>query len=175
MMQKSIRLRLDEPDGAAGHAAAAGHPPATPLLTTDVIILIAEDDDGHARLIERNLRRAALSTPIARFADGQELLDILLRRGPRQSQPDTPYLLLLDVRMPKVDGVEALRQLKEHEELRKIPVIMLTTTDDPREVERCHELGCSHYIVKPVEYEQFADMIGRLGHFVTLVKVPEIR
>jgi CheY-like chemotaxis protein len=143
-------------------------------MKQDVVILIAEDDEGHARLIEKNLRRAALHNAIERFSDGQDLLDYLFRRGPRQGQPEMPFLILLDVRMPKVDGVEVLRQLKEDEELRKIPVIMLTTTDDPREVQRCHALGCSHYIVKPVEYEQFADTISRLGHFVTLVKVPEI-
>ena len=140
----------------------------------DVIILVADDDDGHARLIERNLRRAALGNDIERFKNGQDLLDFLFRRGNRQSQPDTSYLILLDLRMPMVDGVEVLRQLKADESLRKIPVIMLTTMDDPEEVQRCHALGCSHYIVKPVEYGQFADAISRLGHFVTLVKVPEI-
>jgi CheY-like chemotaxis protein len=148
--------------------------PVTDAMHKDVIILICDDDEGHARLIERNLRRAALNNPIERFADGQELLDFLFRRGERQAQPDTSYLILLDVRMPKLDGVEVLRQLKEDPELRKIPVLMLTTTDDPREVQRCHAIGCSHYIVKPVDYEHFADAISRLGHFVTLVKVPEI-
>jgi CheY-like chemotaxis protein len=143
-------------------------------MSHDVTILIADDDEGHARLIERNLRRAALQNEIERFADGQELLDYLFRQGPRQSAPERAYLILLDVRMPKLDGIEVLRRLKEDENLRRIPVIMLTTTDDPREVERCHALGCSHYIVKPIDYEHFAEAIGRLGHFVTLVKVPEI-
>jgi CheY-like chemotaxis protein len=83
-------------------------------------------------------------------------------------------LLLLDIRMPKVDGVEVLRQLKEDPLLRKIPVIMLTTTDDPREVERCHLLGCSNYIVKPVDYESYASAVNNLGHFILLVKVPNL-
>lgn len=143
-------------------------------MKQDVVILIADDDHGHARLIEKNLRRAALNNPIERFEDGKAVLDFLFRRGDRQCQPETPYLLLLDIRMPKVDGLDVLRQLKEDPERRKIPVIMLTTTDDPREVERCHALGCSHYIVKPVEYGQFADVVGKLGHFVTLVKIPQI-
>jgi len=83
-------------------------------------------------------------------------------------------LLLLDIRMPKVDGVEVLRQLKADPELRKISVSMLTTTDDPREVERCHSLGCNNYIVKPVNYEKFSEAMNKLGLFISLVQVPEI-
>ena len=141
----------------------------------EVVILIADDDGGHARLIEKNLSRAGLRNPIERFENGQQILDFLFRRGtgPKRST-DTPYLLLLDIRMPKVDGVEVLRQLKEDEELRKIPVIMLTTTDDPREVERCHSLGCSNYIVKPVDYDKFAEAIKRMGMFLSLMQVPSI-
>lgn len=144
-------------------------------LKPDVTLLIADDDPGHARLIEKNLRRAAVTNEIKRFADGQEVLDFLFRRSENQVPPEASFLLLLDIRMPKVDGVEVLRQIKEDNELRKIPVIMLTTTDDPREVARCHALGCSHYIVKPVDYEKFSEAINSLGHFVTLVEVPEIK
>jgi len=141
----------------------------------EVVILIAEDDDGHARLIEKNLVRAALTNKIERFTDGQQVLDFLFQRDPSRSrQPDTPYLLLLDIRMPKVDGVEVLRQIKQDPNLRKLPVSMLSTTDDPREVERCHMMGCSHYLVKPVDYTKFADAIRQLGLFITLVQVPDI-
>ncbi len=144
-------------------------------LTRELEILIAEDDSGHARLIEKNLRRAGLDNPILRFEDGQDILDFLFCRGEGSKRaPDTPYLLLLDIRMPKVDGIEVLRQLKADPELRRIPVSMLTTTDDPREVARCHELGCSNYIVKPVNYEKFSDAIQQLGIFFNLVQVPEI-
>jgi CheY-like chemotaxis protein len=76
--------------------------------------------------------------------------------------------------MPQVDGIEVLRQIKAHPELRRIPVIMLTTTDDPREVERCHDIGCSSYIVKPVDYDKFAEAIKSLGLYISLVQVPEI-
>jgi CheY-like chemotaxis protein len=141
----------------------------------EVIILIAEDDAGHARLIEKNLTRAGLHNRIQLFANGQAILDFLFRRGPGPHRAsDTPYLLLLDIRMPQVDGIEVLRQLKENPELRKIPVIMLTTTDDPREVERCHAIGCASYIVKPVDYEKFAEAIKSLGLYISLVQVPEI-
>lgn len=143
--------------------------------TREVTILIAEDDPGHARLIEKNLTRAGLRNKIVRFDNGQTVLDFLFRNGAGpQRLSDTPYLLLLDIRMPQVDGIEVLRQIKKHEELRKVPVIMLTTTDDPREVERCHTIGCASYIVKPVDYEKFAEAINSLGLYLSLVKVPEI-
>jgi CheY-like chemotaxis protein len=144
-------------------------------MTQEVVILIGEDDEGHARLIEKNLTRAGLHNRVERFANGQQVLDFLFCRGPgRHRSLETPYLLLLDIRMPQVDGVEALRKIKEDPELRKMPVIMLTTTDDPREVERCHALGCSTYIVKPVVYEKFAEAINRMGMFISLVQVPQL-
>jgi len=144
-------------------------------MTREVVILIADDDAGHARLIEKNLERAGLHNTVHRFENGQDILDFLFRRDPGSKRiSHTPYLLLLDIRMPKVDGIEVLRKLKADAELRKLPVIMLTTTDDPREVARCHELGCSNYIVKPVDYEKFSDAIKQLGLFISLVQVPEL-
>jgi CheY-like chemotaxis protein len=144
-------------------------------MKEEVVVLIVEDDDGHARLIEKNLRRASIKNEMLRFADGQQILDFLFRRGEgRQREDCIPYLLLLDIRIPKIDGVEVLRQIKQDEELRKIPVIMLTTTDDPREVDACHRLGCSHYIVKPVEYDKFSAALGQLGLFLKIVQVPQI-
>ena len=142
-------------------------------MTREVIILIAEDDAGHARLIEKNPARAGLHNQLERFENGQEILDFLFRRGAgRQRVAGTPYLLLLDIRMPKVDGMEVVRQIKADPELRKMPVIVLMTTYDPREVERCHALGCSNYIVKPVDYDKFAAAIQETGLFVALVQVP---
>jgi len=144
-------------------------------MTEEVVIIIAEDDAGHARLIQKNLGRVGLHNPVQFFENGQDVLDFLFRRGPGpHRKSDTAYLLMLDIRMPKVDGVEALRQIKEDPSLRKLPVIMLTTTDDPREIERCHLLGCNSYIVKPVDYDKFAEAIKQLGMFVSLVQVPEI-
>ncbi len=146
-----------------------------PIMTKEVIILIADDDDGHALLIQRNLTRIGLHNPFQRFANGQEILDFLFRRGPGpHREPHAAYLLLLDIRMPKVDGVEVLRQTKADASLRKLPIIMLTTTEDPREVARCHELGCNNYIVKPVDYDKFAETIKAMGMFISLVLVPEL-
>jgi CheY-like chemotaxis protein len=144
-------------------------------VTKEVVILIADDDAGHVRLIEKNLQRAGLHNPIERFQNGQEILDFLLQRGERKRAGEASYLLLLDIRMPQVDGVEVLRQIKGDAELKKIPVIMLTTTDEPREVEHCHGLGCSNYVVKPVDYDKFSDAIKQVGLFIALVQVPKVR
>ena len=140
-----------------------------------VNLIIAEDDEGHAALIKKNLKRAGFKNNILHLKDGQEALDFFFKNGegPHRIKGNS-YLLLLDIRMPKVDGVEVLRQLKENPDLSKMPVIMVTTTDDPREVRHCHELGCSIYITKPVEYESFIDAIKKLGLFLTVIKVPEI-
>ena len=132
-------------------------------------ILIVDDDEGHAILIRENLEAAGLSNRIEHFRDGQAILDFFFK-GPHDKT--ATYLILLDIRMPKVDGIEVLRRLKADAELGKLPVIMLTTTDDTREVERCYELGCNVYIQKPVDYDKFADAIRRLGLFVPLLLVP---
>ena len=134
-------------------------------------ILIVDDDEGHAILIRENLEAAGLPNRIEHFRDGQAALDFFATRRPA---PGETYIVLLDIRMPKVDGIEVLRRLKADPELRKLPVIMLTTTDDVREVERCHQIGCSGYVQKPVDYEKFAEAIRRIGLFVPLLLVPRV-
>lgn len=144
-------------------------------MKTEPTIVIVEDDEGHAILIRQNLEAAGLSNPIEHFRDGQAALNFFFDpESPRLHHPERIYLVLLDIRMPKVDGIEVLRRLKGDPLLRKMPVIMLTTTDDAREVERCHQLGCNVYIQKPVDYDRFAEAIRRLGLFVTLLIVPSV-
>ena len=117
-----------------------------------------------------------VGNPIRHFQNGREVLDFLEgTHAARAPEPEREaYLLLLDIHMPQMDGVEVLRAIKEDPVLRPIPVVMLTTTDDPREVQRCHELGCGSYLVKPVEYDRFAEVIQQLGIFMTLVEVPDL-
>jgi CheY-like chemotaxis protein len=134
-------------------------------------ILIVDDDEGHAILIRQYLEIAGLNNRIEHFRDGQAILDFFFTR--RDIANET-YLVLLDIRMPKVDGIEVLRRLKADPEFRKLPVIMLTTTEDSREVERCHQLGCSVYIQKPVDYDRFAEAIRRIGLIVPLLLVPPL-
>jgi CheY-like chemotaxis protein len=136
-------------------------------------ILIVDDDEGHAILVRENLIAAGLSNKIMHFSDGQAILDFFFSpTSERRYVPGEVYLVLLDVRMPKVSGTEVLRRLKADADLRKMPVVILTTTDDVREIERCHELGCNVYIQKPVDYDRFAEAIRRLGLFITLMMLP---
>ncbi len=142
-------------------------------MKKDVVILVAEDDEGHAGLIRKNLKRAGIVNDVTHFMDGEEILNFLFREGDGPHRGSgIPYLLLLDIRMPKVDGVQVLERIKADKELKKLPVIMITTTDDPREVALCHELGCSNYISKPLDYDAFVNAIRQLGLFLSVVQVP---
>jgi CheY-like chemotaxis protein len=143
------------------------------MITEALTILLAEDDEGHASLIQRNLRRAGVVNDMVHVKDGQEALDFLHCAGSYEArQLNGPLLLVLDINMPRVDGVQVLRQVKTDPRHVKCPVIMLTTTDDPREIERCYELGCSVYIIKPVDYDAFCEALQRLGLFLQIVCVP---
>lgn len=143
------------------------------MPTTELVILMAEDDDGHAYLIEQNLRDGGVANRIVRARDGQEALDYIRCEGAHAGRvPNGPLLLLLDLNMPRVDGVEVLRRLKADPRTDQHPVIVLTTTDDPREVRHCYELGCSSYVTKPVEYDRFVEAVRRLGLFLSIVRVP---
>jgi CheY-like chemotaxis protein len=140
------------------------------------MVLLAEDDDGHASLIRRNLKRAGVANRLVRVHDGQEALDYIRCQGAHADRvPGASVLLLLDIKMPRVDGVGVLQAIKADPATAQIPVIMLTTTDDPREVDRCYELGCSVYISKPLKYEQFVDALTRLGLFLEIIKVPNVK
>ena len=172
----------------------------------EVTILLVEDDPGHARLIEKNLRRSNITNDVVIVTDGQQALDYLfgqdssnsgpsaeftpsrderlrtgpsipLRTGPSGrcggDERPSPLLVLLDLNLPVLDGYQVLQRLKADERTRRIPVVILTTTDDAREVARCYELGCSIYVTKPVDYSQFSEAIRKLGLFLSVVTVPD--
>ena len=132
-------------------------------------ILVAEDDRGHFALVKKNLWRTCVDAEIIRFPDGHQLMDFLTGKpyGPERFDKGL-YLLLLDIKMPGMDGIEVLSAIRQIPELKKLPVIMLTTTNNPQEVERCYEIGCSFYIVKPSDYGSFMETIEHLGHFLSL-------
>ena len=139
----------------------------------DVTILLVEDDPGHTRLIEKNLRRANIKNEIAFATNGQEALDYLFREGAYANTKHTSHMLvMLDLNMPVLDGYQVLERMKKDERTKRIPVVILTTTDDPREVRKCYELGCNVYITKPVDYEQFSDAIRKLGLFLLVATIP---
>jgi CheY-like chemotaxis protein len=138
-----------------------------------VTILLVEDDPGHARLIERNLRRGHITNEIITLSDGQQAVDYLFKeRTYAGASHGMPLLMLLDLNLPGLDGYQILTLLKADERTRHIPIIILTTTDEPHEIERCYALGCNVYVTKPVEYEQFAEAIRKLGLFLSIVKIP---
>ena len=144
------------------------------LRLQDTTILLVEDDPGHARLIEKNLRRANATSGVIKASNGQQALDYLFSEGQYAgTERASPLLVLLDLNMPVLDGYQVLERMKSDERTRHIPVIMLTTTDDACEVSRCYELGCSVYVTKPVDYEQFTLAIRNLGLFLSIVTVPE--
>ena len=150
----------------------ADTPNPTPNAVT---VLIAEDDDGHADVIIELLREIGVKNALVRFRDGQEVLDYLRGEdGRTHLESGHRYLLLLDIRMPRVDGVEVLQQMKAHPDWKQIPVIMLTTTDDPREIQSCYTLGCNCYITKPVEFGRFAAVLRQLGLFLMIVQLPQV-
>src|SRR3982751_2085837 len=132
-----------------------------------------EDDEGHARLIEKNIRRAGILNDIRHFTDGTTALDFLFNAadGPAKSGP---AMILLDLNLPDMSGTDILARIKaEGSPLRRTPVVVLTTTDDKVEIERCYDLGCNVYITKPVNYESFAQAIRQLGLFLSVIQVPE--
>jgi len=138
-------------------------------------IIMIEDDEGHATLIERNIRRAGVNNEIIRFSSGTPALDYLVGGGGKPGvQNGRPYMVLLDLNLPDMSGVDILRKLKETPKTERIPVIVLTTTDDKNEIQRCYDLGCNVYVTKPVNYENFANAIRQLGLFFSVVQVPEL-
>ncbi|HBY94547.1 MAG: response regulator [Ardenticatenaceae bacterium] len=138
-----------------------------------VAILLVEDDPGHARLIVKNLRRANITNDIVTVEDGQEAVDYLFAEGEHAgTKRRSPMLVLLDLNLPVLDGYQVLKRMKADERTRRIPVIILTTTDDTREVARCYDLGCNVYITKPVDYQQFSEAIRKIGLFLSVVTIP---
>ncbi|MFK4004393.1 response regulator [Qipengyuania sp. NPDC077563] len=136
-------------------------------------IVMIEDDAGHARLIEKNIRRAGISNDIKHFLDGTSALDYLFNDASGPSH-NGPALVLLDLNLPDMSGTSILEKIKQDEKLHRTPVVVLTTTDDKVEIQRCYDLGCNVYITKPVNYESFADAIRQLGLFLSVIQVPSV-
>jgi CheY-like chemotaxis protein len=144
-------------------------------MKTDCVILIVEDEPAHRDLIERNLRRAGLENEIQAFGDGEEALVFLLRNAEGiNREPGSSYQMLLDIGLPGMSDIETLKEIKNKEELKKLPVTMLTTTDDPKEINLYYKLGCSNYLVKPVEYGRLVEMVQTLARFFSLVESPQL-
>lgn len=143
----------------------------TPYADPFTIVLI-EDDDGHARLIHKNLQRVGVLNPIRHVKTGAGGLDFI-RHFVKDG--DTRLVVVLDLNLPDIDGFEVLRWLKTNEATRPIPVVVLTTTDDPKDVDRCYALGGNVFMTKPVGYDSFSEAIRKLGLMLTTVRVPHVK
>ena len=142
-------------------------------MNLEPCVLIAEDDEGHATLIRRNLRRAGLGDRSVYLKDGQELLDYVYKRAQfSQRAPSDAVAIIADLNMPRLSGFDILQQLKSDAELSRIPVFVMTTADNPAEIERCYELGAAAYLVKPLDYGVFGDMVRRLAEFLAAIRLP---
>ncbi|NOW46366.1 CheY-like chemotaxis protein [Novosphingobium sp. SG751A] len=136
-----------------------------------VTIIMIEDDPGHARLIEKSIRRAGIANGITHFDNGTAALEFL-GDGTVLRDQGGPVLILLDLNLTDMKGVDILARIKERPPLSLMPVIVLTTTDDKQEVARCYELGCNVYITKPLNYDSFSDAIRQLGLFLSVMQLP---
>ena len=135
-----------------------------------VEILLAEDSEADAEMTMRALRRKNLANRLVWVKDGAEALDFIFRRGAYATRPEgAPKLVLLDLKMPKVDGIEVLRQIKSNEETKTIPVVMLTSSAEERDIIASYALGVNSYIVKPVDFGEFVDEVAKAGCYWVLV------
>ena len=139
-----------------------------------ITILLVEEDEGHRLLVERNLRRSNIVHPIVAVSDSQQAHDYIFGRNER-GKPDHAVLMLvlLDLNLPVLEGYLVLKRVKSDKRTKLIPVIVLTSTEDPHEVKRCFELGCNVYLPKPVIYDKFSEVLQKPGQFLSIVCVPE--
>lgn len=136
----------------------------------NIKILLCEDEEAHADLVRMNFSRSGLANEIAHFSNGLKLVDFLLGDAPAAKGK---YLIILDINMPGLNGRQVLERVKHDKRTQNIPVIMLTTAEDEREVQRCYDLGCNLYLPKPMEYEDFCSAVHQLGLFIQKAKFPE--
>lgn len=132
----------------------------------DVEILLVEDNPNDAELTMRALKKRRLANRIIWVKDGQEALDYLFRRGTYEGREETkPRLVLLDLKMPRLDGIEVLREIKRDDRTRRIPVVIMTSSEEERDVATSYDLGVNSYVVKPVDFQTLADVAGQAGYY----------
>jgi two-component system, response regulator len=140
-------------------------------MTEDAVeILVVEDDPSHAEMTLRTLRKHNIANRIQVARDGAEAVEFLFA-GPGHN--GTPKVILLDLKLPKVDGMEVLRRIKADPRTRKIPVVVITSSSEDHDLQECYELGVNSYIVKPVDFQQFTEAVRSLGlYWVLLNRLP---
>lgn len=129
-------------------------------------ILLIEDNPDHAELTLRKLKDVVGGTKISWFKDGQEALDYLLIKESRVRRDSKRLsLILLDIKMPRLDGIDVLRKIKDKEELRRVPVVMLTTSSDSQDIEECYRLGANSFVTKPVKFSELKKCVQEIGSY----------
>lgn len=139
-------------------------------------ILLVEDNPNDAELTMRTLKKHNLTNKLVWVKDGAEALDFINARGEYSGRnpDDLPKAVLLDLKMPRVDGIEVLREIKGNERTRQIPVIVLTSSNQDRDIETCYQLGVNSFVSKPVTFEEFVKTVSELGlYWLVLNKAPE--
>ena len=137
------------------------------MLGEPILVMLVEDNADHAELVIRTMESHHIPTRIQHVTDGESALDYLLRRN-NFSDPETsprPHMILLDLRLPRVDGLEVLRIIKEEDELKSIPVVILTTSEAEKDVMHAYENYVNSYLVKPVGFEDFSHLMNDLGYY----------
>jgi two-component system, response regulator len=136
------------------------------MMFSAMPILLAEDNPDHAELTKKALRRANVGNKIIHVKDGAEAIQFLFNEGPYAGRENArPGLILLDLQMPKVDGLGVLRRIKEDPELRSIPTVMLTTIEEKAEMTKAYELGANSYVTKPVQFSEFVEKVKQVGMY----------
>lgn len=140
-----------------------------------ITILLADDDPDDRLMASEAIAESRLTNPLVMVADGEELLDYLLWRGQyAESKPARPGFILLDLNMPKKDGREALREIKQNPELRRIPIIVLSTSKAEEDILRTYDLGVNSFITKPVTFDQLVEVMRSLGkYWLEIVELPD--
>ena len=141
-------------------------------MTTDArAVLLVEDNPDDEELTVRGLRRTNLSNPVDVARDGQEALDYLYANHDQAAQP-LPVVVLLDLHLPRVDGFEVLKRIRAEERTRRVPVVILTSSSEERDLINGYDLGANSYVRKPVQFEEFATAIAQLGVYWLLINEP---
>jgi len=135
-------------------------------------VLLVDDEQAHVTLIERNLRRVGFNNEIVKVDNGQGALDWIDQLC--NDMLATVPFILLDINMPVKNGIEVLAEIKGNVKTSHIPVVMLTTTDNPAEIDLCYKLGCNAYIIKPVMHDEFKEKIRELGLFLNIISSPQL-
>ena len=137
------------------------------MMGEPVVVLLVEDNDDHAELVIRQLADHRIANKVIRLVDGQEALDYLFQQDAFEdsSSNPRPHVIFLDLRLPRVDGLEVLKALKDSDDLRDIPVVVLTTSEGERDVAKAYLNHTNSYVVKPVDYQKFRDLMDDLGFY----------